>query len=273
MNIVAKMLDLPFTLTTPVTSFFVEMEAGFLRLHWIGFTTSEKIKYTFILLKIYPRLPAIVASITWLSDNQVMVRYIQEKVIKAVELMSRDTCERGEFGDPRPTSGSWTTKSSTLTYSRRLVITDSGGSERRTYRNESAGATRGMTTADGEDGSYPLNTKKCVRCFAIGHDVEHCLKPDMWWCYTCNLTRHNSRNCQQFRTQGKAINTILKNKFDLHPILDTGAAISLVPDIRYLRYPTKINTNEMIKLIDSTILPLNYRGTQLNMGKGRQTYP
>ncbi len=74
MNIGAKMLDLPFTLTTPVTSFFVEMETGFLRLRRIGFTTSEKIKCAFILLKIYLRLPATAASITSLPDDQVMVR-------------------------------------------------------------------------------------------------------------------------------------------------------------------------------------------------------
>ncbi len=86
-------------------------------------------------------------------------------------------------------------------------------------------------------------------------------KPDTRRCYTSNLTGHISKNCQQFRAQGKAINTLFKNKFNLHSILDTGVAVALVPDIKYLSYPTKVNTDKTIKLTDGTTLPLNYRGT------------
>ncbi len=259
-NIGTKMVDLNFNLATPVTSFFAEVEASFLKLHRMGFTVSEKVKCAYILMKIYPKLPATAASITSLPDDQVTVRFLQEKVIKAVQLISRNAGELGETGDPRPSTSGWVTKPAT-THGRGMTYTGGRGGDRRTYRSEQAGFGRGMTMADGEDGSYVLSSKKCLRCFATSHDAEQCPKPDMRRCYTCNLTGHISKNCHQYKTQGKAINTIMKNNYNLKPILDTGAAVSLVPDVRLLKYPTPVNKNETIRLSDGTNLPLGYRGT------------
>ncbi len=104
-NIGTKLLELAFNPATPVPTFFAEAEAGFLKLHRIGYTVPERIKSAFLLQKIYPRLPATVASITALPDEQINVRYIQEKVIKAVDLLAHNRGELGETGDPRPTGG------------------------------------------------------------------------------------------------------------------------------------------------------------------------
>ncbi len=259
-NIGAKMVELNFSLATPVTSFFAEVEASFLKLHRMGFTVSEKVKCAYILMKIYPKLPATAASITSLLDDQVTVRFLQEKVIKAVQLISRNTGELGETGDPRPSTSGWVAKPA-MTHGRGMTYTGGRGGDRRTYRSEQAGFGRGMRMADGEDGSYTLSNKKCLRCFATGHDAEQCPKSDMRRCYTCNLTGHISKNCHQYKTQGKAINTITKNNYNLRPILDTGAAVSLVPDVRLLKYPTPVINNETIRLSDGTNLPLGYRGT------------
>ncbi len=259
-NIGSKMVELNFSLATPVTSFFAEVEANFLKLHRMGFTVSEKVKCAYVLMKIYPKLPATAASITSLPDEQVTVRFLQEKVIKAAQLISRNTGELGETGDPRPGSSGWSTKTATP-QGRGMAYTMGRGNDRRAYRSEMAGVGRGMTMADGEDGSYVLSNKKCLRCFATNHDAEQCPKPDMRRCYTCNLTGHISKNCHQYKTQGKAINTIIKNCYNLRPILDTGAAVSLVPDVKLLKYPTRVTSNETIKLTDGTNLPLGYRGT------------
>ncbi len=260
-NIGAKMVDLNFNLATPVTSFFAEVEAGFLKLHRMGFTVSEKVKCAFILMKIYSKLPATAASITSLPDDQVTVRFLQEKVIKVVQLISRNVGELGESGDPRPGTSGWIARPTTTTGRGGSTFTGGRGGDRRTYRNEHTGFGRGMSMADGENGSYVLSSKKCLRCFATDHDAEQCPKPDMRRCYTCNLTGHISKNCHQYKTQGKAINTIIKNNYKLWPILDTGAAISLVPDVNMLKYPTPVNANETIRLSDGTNLPLGYRGT------------
>ncbi len=37
--------------------------------------------------------------------------------------------------------------------------------------------------------------------------------------------------------------------------------VSLVPDVKYLKYATKVMTDEMVRLTDGTTLPLGYRGT------------
>ncbi len=57
-NIGGKMLELSFNLVTPVPTFFAEAEAGFLKLHRIGFTVPERIKCAFLLQKMCPQLPA-----------------------------------------------------------------------------------------------------------------------------------------------------------------------------------------------------------------------
>ncbi len=50
-NIGTKLLELAFNLAIPVPTFFVEAEAGFLKLHRIGYTVPEKIKSVFLLQK------------------------------------------------------------------------------------------------------------------------------------------------------------------------------------------------------------------------------
>ncbi len=139
-NIGTKLLELAFNQATPVPTFFAEAEAGFLKLHRIGYTVPERIKTTFLLQKIYPRLPATAASITALPDEQIKVRYIQEKVIKAVDLMAHNRGELGETGDPRPTGGN-SNQRLAIGYDRRPAITD-GSSKGRRY---TAGTSRGMT--------------------------------------------------------------------------------------------------------------------------------
>ncbi len=42
--------------------------------------------------------------------------------------------------------------------------------------------------------------------------------------------------------------------------MDAGAAVSLVPDGTYLRYATKVNTDETVKLTDGKTLRLGYKG-------------
>ncbi len=78
-NIGTKMIELAFNTATPVPAFFAEAEAGFLKLHRIGYTVPEKIKGAYLLQKIYPRLPATAASITALLDDQINVRYIKRE--------------------------------------------------------------------------------------------------------------------------------------------------------------------------------------------------
>ncbi len=75
------------------------------------------------------------------------------------------------------------------------------------------------------------------------------------------MTGHISRNCPRDGDRGKIINTIVKSKFELRPILDMGAAVSLVPDGTYLRYATKVNTDETVRLTDGKTLRLGYKRT------------
>ncbi len=222
----------------------------------MGFTVPERIKSAFLLQKIYPRLPATAASITALPDEQITVRYIQEKVIKAVDLLARNKGKLGEIGDPRPT-GDNSNQRPAAGYDRRLAITD-GSSRGRRY---TSGTGRGMTIGDSSGNGQTTTLKKCLRCFARDHEEGECPKPDTRRCYTCNMTGHISRNCPRYGDKGKTINTIIKNKFELRPILDTGAAVSLVPDVTYLRYATKVKTDETVRLTDGKMLPLGYRGT------------
>ncbi len=229
-NIGGKLLELSFSLVTPVPTFFAEAEAGFLRLHRIGFTVPERIKCTFLSQKLYPKLPAITASITALPDKQISVKYIQEKVTKVVDLLARNGHELGETGDPRPTGINWTQRQ-TQANLRRQQYSEATSKDRK----YTSGSGRGMTIGDSRGGSYTTGVKKCLRCFATDHDVDSCPKPDMRRCYTLNLTGHISRNCPQYGKRVKAINTIIKNKFELRPILDTGTAISLIPETKYLK--------------------------------------
>ncbi len=192
LNIGGKMLELPFNLTTPVTTFFAEAEAGFRKFHRIGFTVPERLKCAFLLHKIYPRLPATAASITALPDDQITVKYLQEKVIKAVELLSRSNYEQGELGDPRP-SGTIGLPRQLTTYPKRLAITDGSGIDKK----QTTGTGRGMTIGDSSGRYGNVGYRKCLRCFASDHLVDDCPKPDTRRCYTCNLTGHISKNCPQ----------------------------------------------------------------------------
>ncbi len=167
--------------------------------------------------EIYPRLSATAASITALPDDQIGVKYIQEKVIKAVDLLAHNKHELSEAGDPRLTGSNWIQWPG-LGYERKLAITEG---QKRNRRN-SPGTGRGMTIGDSSSGGQSTSTKKCLRCFATDHEADDCLKPDTRRCYTCNLTGHISKNCPQYSERCKAINMIVKNKFDLRPILDGG---------------------------------------------------
>ncbi len=256
-NIGTKLLELAFNPATLVPTFFAEAEAGFLKLHRIGYTVPERIKSAFLLQKIYPRLPATAASITALPDEQITVRYIQEKVIKAVvDLLAHNKGELGETGDPRPTSGN-SSQRLVVGYEQRLAITD--GSSR--GRRQTSGTGRGMTIGDSSGDRQTTTLKRCLRCFARDHEEGDCPKPDTRRCYTCNLTGHISRNCPRYGDRGKMINTIIKSKYELRPILDTGVVVSLVPDGTYLRYATNVNTDKTVRLTDSKTLRLGYKGT------------
>ncbi len=189
-NIGTKLLELAFNPATPVPTFFAEAEAGFLKLHRIGYTVPEKIKSAFLLQKIYPRLPATATSITALPDDQITVRYVQEKVIKAVDLLAPNMGEIGKTGDPRPTGGN-SSQRPAIGYVRRPAITD--GSSR--GRRQTSGTGRGMTIGDSGGDGQTTTLKRCLRCFARDHEEGECPKLDTRWCYTCNMTGHISRNC------------------------------------------------------------------------------
>ncbi len=185
-----------------------------------------------------------------------MVRYVQEKVIKAVDLLAHNKGELGETGDPRPTGGN-SNQRPTIGYERRPAITD--GSSR--GRRQTSGTGRGMTIGDSGGDGQTTTLKRCLRCFARDHEEGICPKPDTRRCYTCNITVHISRNCPRYGNRGKTINTIIKNKYELRPILDTGAVVSLVPEGTYLRFATKVNTDETVRLTDGKTLRLGYKGT------------
>ncbi len=144
------------------------------------------------------------ASITALPDDQISVKYIQEKVIKAVDLLARNKHKLGEAGDPRPTGGNWIQRTG-LGYEKRLAIMD-GSNRNRKY---SPGTGRGMTIGDSNGSGQSTSTKKCLRCFATDHKADDCPKPDRRRCYTCNLTGHISKNCPQYSDGDKAINMII----------------------------------------------------------------
>ncbi len=139
-------------------------------------------------------------------DDQISVRYVQEKVIKAVDLLARNKHELGETGDPRSTGGNWTQQPA-IGYERQPAITE-GLSRGRRY---TSGTSRGMTIGDSSGNGKTTVLKKCLRCFATDHEADDHLKPDTRRCYTCNLTGHISKNCPCYGDRGKTINTIKKN--------------------------------------------------------------
>ncbi len=155
--------------------------------------------------------------------------------------MARNNNELGETGDPRPTGGTWTQKPA-AGYERRPAITE-GANRGRRY---TSGTGRGMTVGDSSGDGRTTTLKKCLRCFERDHEENECPKPDTRRCYTCNMTGHISKNCPRYSNRGKTINTIIKSKFELRPILDTGAAVSLVPDVSYLKYATKVTTTKRL---------------------------
>ncbi len=170
--------------------------------------------------------------------------------------MARNMGELGETDDPRSTGGNSNQRPASG-YERRPAITDGSGRGRR----HTSGTGRGMTIDDSGGDGQTTTLKKCFRCFARDHEEGECPKPDTRRCYTCNMTGHICRNCPRYGDRGKTINTIIKSKFDLWPILDTGAAVSLVPDGTYLRYATKVNMDKMVRLTDGKTLRLGYKGT------------
>ncbi len=247
-NICGKLHELTFKLNLPVTTFFADVEAAAIKLHRIGYTAPEKLKCTYVLYKIYKKLPATAASITALPDEQITMKYIQEKVIKAVELMQTSSCTHYDNGDPRPRSSSWSSRPA-VTYERRLAIMDGREIERK------------MTIAEGKYGSRPFSTTKCARCFATDHNVEECPRPDNRKCHSSGLVGHIARNCPDFITKSKKINVVIMNTHILGPIFDMGAAVSLVPNKKYLTELSQEPTDETVLLTDGTRLPLIAKGT------------
>ncbi len=81
------------------------------------------------------------------------MRYILEKVIKAVELLRHKTRELQETGDPRPTATTWMPKPA-LTYGKRQVITEGTGIDLRAEKEETTGVGRGMTMVDRKEGVF-----------------------------------------------------------------------------------------------------------------------
>ncbi len=102
---------------------------------------------------------------------------------------------------------------------------------------------------------------KCARYFATDHNVEECPRPDNRKCHSCGLVGHIARNCPEFIAKSKKINVVIMHTHILRPILDTGAAVSLVPNKKYLTEISQEPMDEKVLLTDGTQLPLIAKGT------------